>query len=383
MTFALRHLAWALPALALLAGCNGGDNAKPAPHAIATYTDATWQDLPAVSDTDLLAGFQAWRNGCEKLSRDAVWADTCTAAVGVPADAAQVRGFLQQNLQVHSLRSAENSANGLITGYYEPVYPGSLKRTESATVPVYGVPDDMIVVDLASVYPELKGKRLRGRLEGRVLKPYDTAQVINQNGVKAPVLAWLTDPMDLQFLQIQGSGRVQLDSGRQLRLGYADQNGHPYRPIGRWLVEQGQLQKEDVTMGSIHAWAMNNPQRVPELLASNPSYVFFSARPDSNEGPRGSLNVPLTAGYSVAIDRKVIPLGSLLWLSTTKPDGSPVVRPVGAQDTGGAITGEVRADLFWGTGAEAGELAGSMKQQGQIWMLWPKGKPLPEVPKVQ
>lgn len=383
MTFALRHLAWALPALALLAGCNGGDNAKPAPHAIATYTDATWQDLPAVSDTDLLAGFQAWRNGCEKLSRDAVWADTCTAAVGVPADAAQVRGFLQQNLQVHSLRSAENSANGLITGYYEPVYPGSLKRTESATVPVYGVPDDMIVVDLASVYPELKGKRLRGRLEGRVLKPYDTAQVINQNGVKAPVLAWLTDPMDLQFLQIQGSGRVQLDSGRQLRLSYADQNGHPYRPIGRWLVEQGQLQKEDVTMGSIHAWAMNNPQRVPELLASNPSYVFFSARPDSNEGPRGSLNVPLTAGYSVAIDRKVIPLGSLLWLSTTKPDGSPVVRPVGAQDTGGAITGEVRADLFWGTGAEAGELAGSMKQQGQIWMLWPKGKPLPEVPKVQ
>ncbi|MNE85262.1 Membrane-bound lytic murein transglycosylase A precursor [compost metagenome] len=110
--------------------------------------------------------------------------------------------------------------------------------------------------------------------------------------------------------------------------------------------------------------------------------MFFSTRPDSNEGPRGSLNVPLTAGYSVAIDRKVIPLGSLLWLSTTRPDGSPVVRPVGAQDTGGAIAGEVRADLFWGTGPEAGELAGNMKQQGQIWMLWPNGKPLPEVPKV-
>lgn len=134
-------------------------------------------------------------------------------------------------------------------------------------------------------------------------------------------------------------------------------------------------------MGAIHAWAQANPQRVPELLASNPSYVFFSTRPDSNEGPRGSLNVPLTAGYSVAIDRKVIPLGSLLWLSTTRPDGSPVVRPVGAQDTGGAITGEVRADLFWGTGPEAGELAGNMKQQGQIWMLWPKGQPLPEVPR--
>ena len=283
---------------------------------------------------------------------------------------------------MYGLRSAQNDANGLITGYYEPVYPGSLTRSETAHVAVYGVPDDMIVVDLASVYPELKGKRLRGRLEGRVLKPYDTAEVINREGAKAPVLAWLTDPMDLQFLQIQGSGRIQLEDGRQLRVGYADQNGHPYRPIGRWLVEQGLLKKEDVSMGSIHAWAEANPQRVPELLASNPSYVFFSTRPDSNEGPRGSLNVPLTAGYSVAIDRKVIPLGSLLWLSTTRPDGSPVVRPVGAQDTGGAISGEVRADLFWGTGPEAGELAGNMKQQGQIWMLWPKGKPLPEVPKV-
>ncbi|QXI43790.1 MltA domain-containing protein [Pseudomonas wayambapalatensis] len=382
MKSALRPLAWALPALALLAGCNGGEGTKPEPHAIATYADATWQDLPSVTDTDLVAGFQAWRNGCEKLKRDPVWAATCNAAAGVPADAAQVRAFLQQNLQVYGLRSAENNANGLITGYYEPVYPGSLTRTAKASVPVYGPPDDMIVVDLASVYPELKGKRLRGRLEGRVLKPYDTAEVINRQGVKAPVLAWLTDPMDLQFLQIQGSGRVQLESGRQLRLGYADQNGHPYRPIGRWLVDQGQLKKEDVTMGSIHAWAQANPQRVPELLASNPSYVFFAAGTDSNEGPRGSLNVPLTAGYSVAIDRKVIPLGSLLWLSTTRPDGSPVVRPVGAQDTGGAITGEVRADLFWGTGPEAGELAGNMKQQGQIWMLWPKGAALPEVPKV-
>lgn len=382
MKSALRHLAWALPALALLAGCNGGENAKPEPHAVATYVSADWKDLPSVSDTDLVAGFQAWRSACERLKRDPVWAASCQAAVQVPAEAAQIRGFLQQNLQVYGMRSAQNNANGLITGYYEPVYPGSLAQTDVANVPVYGVPQDMVVVALDSIYPELKGKRLRGRVEGRVLKPYDTAEVINRDGVDAPVLAWLTDPMDLQFLQIQGSGRIQLEDGRQLRLGYADQNGHPYRPIGRWLVTQGQLKKEEVTMGSIHAWAQANPSRVPELLASNPSYVFFSARPDSNEGPRGSLNVPLTAGYSVAIDRKVIPLGSLLWLSTTQPDGSPVVRPVAAQDTGGAITGEVRADLFWGTGPQAGELAGNMKQQGQIWLLWPKGMPLPEVPKV-
>ncbi|MDG9881446.1 transglycosylase [Pseudomonas putida CSV86] len=383
MTLPLRRLGWTLSLCALLAGCNGGAPEKSRPHPIATYTHATWKDLPTVSDSDLVAGFEAWRSACERLKRDAVWAETCGAAASVPADARQIGEFLGARLEVYSLRNAENNATGLITGYYEPVYPGSTSRTEQAHVPVYGIPEDLVVVDLDSIYPELKGKRLRGRLEGRVLKPYDTAEVIQRQGAKAPVVAWLTDPMDLQFLQIQGSGRVQLEDGRQLRLGYADQNGHPYRPIGRWLVEQGQLKKEEVTMGAIHAWAQANPARVPELLASNPSYVFFGTRPDSNEGPRGSLNVPLTAGYSVAIDRKVIPLGSLLWLSTTRPDGSPVVRPVAAQDTGGAITGEVRADLFWGTGEAAGTLAGDMKQAGQIWLLWPKGAALPAVPQTE
>ncbi|SEM80492.1 membrane-bound lytic murein transglycosylase A [Pseudomonas sp. ok272] len=380
---AWRHtLAWTLPAVALLAGCNGGDNTKPQTHAIATYTSATWDALPAVADSDLLAGFTSWRSACQRLKADPVWGPTCAQASDVPQDAPSVRGFLQQHLQVYGLRSSTGDANGLITGYYEPVYPGSLVQTPAANVPVYGVPEDMIIVSLESLYPELKGKRLRGRLEGRVLKPYDDAATIETQGVKAPIVAWLTDPMDLQFLQIQGSGRVQIEGGRQLRIAYADQNGHPYRPIGRWLVEQGELKKEDVTMGAISAWAKAHPTRIPELLGSNPSYVFFTRNPDSNEGPRGSLNVPLTAGYSVAVDRKVIPLGSLLWLSTTRPDGTTLVRPVAAQDTGGAITGEVRADLFWGTGEAAGNLAGDMKQQGQIWMLWPKGMPLPALPQV-
>ncbi|VVO42334.1 murein transglycosylase A [Pseudomonas fluorescens] len=375
-----RNLAWTLPMVALLAGCNGGDSTKPETHAIATYVSATWEALPAVSDEDLLAGFGSWRSACTRLKADPIWATTCAAAANVPQTAGDVRGFLREHLDVYGLRSANGSGNGLITGYYEPVYPGSLTQTAQATVPVYGVPEDMIIVSLDSIYPELKGKRLRGRLEGRVLKPYDDAAAIDAKGVKAPVIAWLTDPMNLQFLQIQGSGRIRLDDGRQLRIGYADQNGHPYRPIGRWLVDQGELQKEQVTMGTISAWAKANPTRIPELLGSNPSYVFFNRNPDSNEGPRGSLNVPLTAGYSVAVDRKVIPLGSLLWLSTTRPDGTGLVRPVAAQDTGGAIAGEVRADLFWGTGDAAGQLAGDMKQQGQIWMLWPKGAVLPKVP---
>lgn len=380
-----KALAWALPLAFLLSACDKPEQPAPVqapavePHT--TYVKADWALLPPVADADLQAGFVSWRSACmTRLKADAIWADTCAAALNLPVmpTPADIRGFLQARLQVYSLRAAGGSAEGLITGYYEPVYPGSLARTDAASVPVYGVPDDLIVVNLESIYPELKGKRLRGRLEGRVLKPYDDAATINTQGAKASVIAWLTNQMDLQFLQIQGSGRIRLADGKQLRIGYADQNGHPYKAIGRWLVEQGELKKEDVTMGAISAWAKGHPERVGELLASNPSYVFFARNPDSNEGPRGSLNVPLTAGYSVAIDRKVIPLGSLLWLATTRPDGSPLVRPVAAQDTGGAIAGEVRADLFWGTGDAAGDLAGNMKQKGAIWLLWPQNAALPQ-----
>lgn len=370
-------------AVALLAGCATTGTRPEAPAAAkpaaATYAKVDWNTLPAVSDTDLQAGFAAWRSSCTRLKNDATWAKPCaTASTVSDKDASAIRAFLQRDLDVYSLRAGGHRADGLITGYYEPIYPGSLTRTDTATVPVYGTPDDLVVVQLDSVYPELKGKRLRGRVEGKVLKPYDDAGSIASKGAKAPVLAWLTDPMDLQLLQIQGSGRVRLADGKQVRLAYAEQNGQPYRAIGRWLVEQGELKKEDVTMDAIRAWAKAHPTRVPELLRSNPSYVFFVRSADSPEGPRGSLNVPLTAGYSVAVDRTVVPLGSLLWLSTTRPDGTPVVRPVAAQDTGGAIAGEVRADLYWGSGDAAGKLAGDMKQQGNLWLLWPKGVALPQ-----
>ncbi len=378
----LASTARALPRLspllfaALLSSCALPVKRAEAP--ASTYQPSSWAALPAASDADVQAGFAAWRSACQRLQTDTTWAAPCRAAASLPTEPTRIRQFLAEHMDVYALRAGHGGAHGLITGYYEPIYPGSRQRTATATVPVYGVPTDMVSVQLDTLYPELKGKRLRGRVEGRVLKPYDDAAQIARQGVKAPVLAWLNNPMDLQFLQIQGSGRVQLDDGSQLRLAYADQNGHPYRPIGRWLVAQGELKQAEVTMDAIRAWADSHPARIPELLASNPSYVFFTEGPAGDEGPRGSLNVPLTAGYSVAVDRSVVPLGSLLWLSSTRPDGSALVRPVAAQDTGGAITGEVRADLFWGTGAAAGKLAGDMKQDGLIWLLWPKGVPLPE-----
>lgn len=369
----------------LLAACEPNTEtpttpAQTPPPSVPTYQAVGWSELPQTSEEELLQGFDAWRSACQRLAKDPIWAEPCAAALQVERALQPVQDFLQAYLQPYLLQSPSKGAQGLVTGYYEPVYAGRLVKDAQHSVAVYGIPNDMLVVALEELYPELKGKRLRGRLEGRVLKPYADAASIRRDGVDAPVLAWLSNPMDLQFLQIQGSGRVQLADGTQLRLGYADQNGHPYRPVGRWLIEQGYVAQADMSMARIRQWAEENPQRISELLDSNPSYVFFTRNPDSQEGPRGSLNVPLTAGFSVAIDRRVIPLGSLLWLSTSRPDDQrPLVRPVAAQDTGGAIVGEVRADLFWGTGDAAGELAGHMKQPGQLWLLWPKNADLPSL----
>ncbi|WP_432720271.1 MltA domain-containing protein [Jeongeupia wiesaeckerbachi] len=349
---------------------------------MAPYQAVDWSALPVTSDADWLAGFNAWQRGCPRLQKQARWATLCADAAQLPKNAASVRAFLTSRFTPLTLRNADGSSQGLITGYYEPVYAGSLKRTSQNTVPVYGPPNDMITVQLDSVYPELKGKRLRGRLDGKALKPYadadEIARLARSSKLDAPVLAWLPDPMDLQFLQVQGSGRVRLTDGRELRLGYADQNGWPYRAIGKWLIEQGELKAADVSMQSIRAWARANPAKINQLVASNPSYVFFRTLPDSDEGPIGSLGVPLTAGYSLAVDTKHVPAGVPMLIDTTRPDGAPLTRIAAAQDTGGAIRGQVRADFFWGKGDAAGELAGKMKQPGRLWLLWPKGEPLPD-----
>lgn len=353
------------------------ERAPPKPAEVTTYNSVPWDALPATSDADLLAGFNAWRSACARLAKDPVWGEPCASATTVAADPTAVRAFLQERMQVYSLRSSSNGDQGLITGYYEPVYHGSLSQGEKPRCrsTAYRTTWWWSRWKASTRNSGQAPARTPGRPGAETLRRRrdDPRQRLQRAGAR---LAGRPDgpavPAD------PGFRRIQLEDGRQLRIGYGDQNGHPYKPVGRWLVEQGLVPKEEISMKRIRDWAEANPQRVSELLASNPSFVFFSLRPDSDEGPRGSLNVPLTDGYSVAIDRKVIPLGSLMWLSTTRPDdGSAVVRPVAAQDTGGAIVGEVRADLFWGTGDAAGELAGHMKQPGRLWLLWPKGAPLP------
>ncbi|XZG71312.1 murein transglycosylase A [Chitinibacteraceae bacterium HSL-7] len=347
-----------------------GPTPAPAPEAHVRFVPASWKELPAVDDALLAKGLESWRRACSKARHDAV-----KAACALPPS--NPRQFVEQHFLPYRIVNDDGSNHGLITGYYEPVYRGSRHQTASATVPVLGTPPDLVSVELATLYPELKGKRLRGRVEGNKLVPYADARDIRAGKASAPVLAWLEKPIDLQFLQIQGSGRVRLDDGSEVRLGYAQQNGHPYRPVGRWLIEQGLVAKEDMSMQAIRQWAEQNPARVAELLDSNPSYVFFRELPPSSDGPVGSMGTPLMAGYAVAVDPAAIPLGSLIWLETTDTAGQPLQRLVAAQDTGGAIRGQVRADLFTGTGDAAGEVAGKMAQRGHMWLIWPKDAPPP------
>jgi membrane-bound lytic murein transglycosylase A len=339
------------------------------------YQRNDWQALPNWPGDDLATSFATWQKSCAKLKNEP-WLGLCEEAKDLPASAALA--FIESRFTPYQLSNPDGSQTGLITGYYEPIYPGSLLQSTQARYPVYAPPKDMITVELAELYPELKGKRLRGRLVGNKLQPYYSRADIVQKNIDAPVLAWLESSMDVQFLQIQGSGRVRLSDNKELRLGYADQNGHPYKPVGRWLVEQGELKAADVSMQTIRSWADSHPNRVETLLNSNPSYIFFRILPASNDGPIGAQNIPLTAGFSIAVDKNTIPLGSMAFIATDRPDnGGGIHRLVAAQDTGGAIRGSVRADFFWGTGDAAGELAGKMKQNGQLWLLWPKDHPLP------
>ena len=333
--------------------------------------------IPGWSNATLAPGLRAFASGCARIAAASPLRRACEAARAARADdEAAARAFTEASFDAWSITSAEGAAEGMVTGYYEPVLAGSRARSERFRFPVYGVPADLVAVDLESVNPELKGMRLRGRLEGNRLVPYRTrAEIEAGSGIQAPVLAWVEDPVELFFLQIQGSGQLALDTGGRLRLGYADQNGHPYRSMGRFLVERREMTLDQASMQGIKAWAAANPRKLREALDANPSYVFFREVPDSSAGPVGTLGVPLTGGYSIAVDPRHVPLGAPVFLATTMPLSSqPLERLVAAQDTGGAIRGAVRADFYWGSGAEAGALAGRMRQQGRMWILWPRNE---------
>jgi membrane-bound lytic murein transglycosylase A len=339
-----------------------------------------WGALPGWREDDLVQAWPALLQSCRTLRRQAAWQGVCAAAeTATPAGPEAAREFFQRHFQPFQVLQADGGVEGLVTGYYEPLLRGSRSFNWKYRYPLYSPPDDLLVVDLASLYPELKGLRLRGRLQGNKVVPYFNRGDIEAG--KAPLLGreivWVDDPVELFFLQVQGSGRVQLDNGEVVRVGYAEQNGHPYRSIGKWLVEQGELTLDKASMQGIKEWGRRNPERLPELLGTNPSYVFFRELPNQAGGPIGSLGVPLSAERSIAVDPRLVPLGAPVWLATTRPNSPEALnRLVLAQDTGGAIKGNVRADFFWGYGDEAGQKAGAMKQKGRMWLLLPRDYPL-------
>ena len=368
--------------------------ALPVPALPAAYQPVAWSALPGWSDDPVHEAWPAFRAGCRALvasaTRQALWRSVCAAADGVDGgSAAAVRAFFENHFIPYQVTGADGGDTGLVTGYYEPLLSGSRTRSERHPVPLYGVPDDLLIVDLASLHPELKDKRVRGRVEGRRVVPYWSRADIEAGRARLDgrTLAFVDDPVEAFFLQIQGSGRIRLDDGQTMRVGYADQNGHPYRSVGRVLIDRGELTLGEATLQGIRDWGRRNPDKLPALLDENPSYVFFREVPPPApgtlaaeiDGPFGALGVPLLAERALAVDPRAIPLGAPVFLATTYPlSEEPLRRLVLAQDTGGAIRGAVRGDFFWGFGDGAGRQAGRMRQQGRMWLLWPKDAPLPK-----
>jgi membrane-bound lytic murein transglycosylase A len=359
--------------------CLPPDVVMPPKAAEKPFQPAEWAGLPGWGSDDLASVFEAFVASCKVLEKQAVWGAVCASARS--AEHPDLRVWFEAQFQPWQLVNPDGSRDGLITGYYEPIIKASRKKGNDYRYPVFGVPDDLITVDLSEIYPELKSMRLRGRIEGKKLLPYySRAEWAPQEAKRASnALMWASDPIDLFFLQIQGSGQVDLvddkrDGQQRVRISYADQNGQPYRAVGKWLAEQGEMKIEQTSMQGIKTWAAANPKRLQELLNVNPSMVFFRELPVEGSGPPGALAVPLTPERSIAVDPRVTPLGSPVWLATTRPNSDELLqRLMLAQDTGGAIRGSVRADFYWGSGAEAGSQAGKMKQKGRMWVLLPKG----------
>ena len=322
------------------------------------WVPVVWSELPGFADDNLFEAWNAWLKSCERPS--GTFASLCPEIRGLSIGSpAEQRAWMQERLQVFRVESAQGDANGLLTAYFEPVLEASRLPSPGFSIPLFQPP-----LGLAQ------------------RKPWFTRQEIDllpeaQAALRGRAIAYLADPIDALSLQIQGSGRVRITQGdgsqRWVRLSYGGTNDQPYRSVGRWLLDQGLI--KDASWPGIKAWLAQNPQRQQELLWSNPRVTFFReealAERDRLDGPRGAQGVSLTPGRSIAVDPTSIPYGTPVWLVSSGPQTS-LQKLVLAQDTGSAITGAVRADYFVGSGSEAGELAGRLRQPLQLWVLWPK-----------
>jgi membrane-bound lytic murein transglycosylase A len=355
--------------VALLAAFAGWWLTRPAP----LLTKASFSDLPGWSAQNLQPALAAFQRSCAVIASKAP-AEAMGAFAGTAADwqavchraSGDARSFFEKNFTPYRL-----AGEGLFTGYYEPQIAGSRSRHGAFQTPVYGLPGDLIKVDLGLFSPQLKGEQIAGRLDGQRLVPYDTRAQIDAKGLPtAPVLFWCDDPIALFFLQIQGSGRVRFDDGGVARIAYAGTNGRPYTAIGRVLLKRGQLDKDKISLATIRAWLKANPALAQGVMEADQSFVFFQQAPlgDPSLGSPGVEGVPLTPRGSMAIDLRKNVLGAPYYVAA-----DPVHALLVAQDTGGAIRGQVRGDVFFGFGGDAESRAGGLKAQGRLFVLLPNG----------
>jgi membrane-bound lytic murein transglycosylase A len=376
------------PALALIAALGACAPTKPAapPPDRLVLMPASFGDLAGWTSDSLGEALAAFKKSCSRRLRFADsapvgpqgmagtvadWRPPCTAAASVDErDDAAVRGFFETWFRPY--RCVNNdTAEGLFTGYYEPELKGARVRGAGFETPLMKRPPDLVAVELGDFRADWRGERIAGRVVDGRLKPYETRAQIEAGGLDRLNLGflWVDDPVAAFFLQVQGSGRVDLPDGTQLRVGFDGQNGWPYVAVGRVMIERGLLDRESATMPGIRAWLAAHPAETKDILDANPSYVFF--REIAGDGPVGSEGVVLTPGRSLAVDTKFLPLGAPFWLDAAADDG-PVQRLFIAQDTGGVIRGPVRGDVFWGHGSDAERRAGTMRARGGYFLLLPK-----------
>lgn len=361
-----------------------------------TLKPASFSSLQGWKDDSMEGFMEAFLKSCSRISKKdpaapfssnpafgtyGDWQNACRQGFIMSARSPEsTRYFLEQNFKVVQASAAGNT-QGLFTGYYESTLRGSRKPGGAYQHPLLGRPDDLVMVDLGEFRSELKGQRIAGRVLDGKLKPYENrAQIVS--GKLSPEdfkpIVWLDSKEDAFFVQVQGSGIVHLEDGGIMRVGYAGQNGHPYNAIGRELVKRGIYKKEEVSMDSIRAWMIQNPDKADELMNTNPSYVFFEEKKSDGtlqeNGAVGAEGVTLTPERSLAVDSSKIPYGLPVYLDIVYNDAAstPIRRLVMAQDTGGAIRGAVRGDYFWGSGAQAEKMAGPMKARGGYYFLIPK-----------
>ncbi|MCF8495627.1 MAG: murein transglycosylase A [Alphaproteobacteria bacterium] len=376
--------------LLLLSACAG--TPSPAPEAPLTLKKSSFSALPGWRQDRMAEALPALERSCARiLKKDpssafgplaeagttADWTPACHALqMADKTDEAALAKIIEHYFEPWEAR-AGTDPEGLFTGYYEASLRGSRTRHGPYRYPLHARPDDLVMVDLGEFREELKGQRIAGRVRGGNLKPYENrAQIVAGSWPhNDKVLAWVDDPVDAFFVQIQGSGVIELHDGKILRIGYAGQNGHPYYAIGKELIERGALSKENVSMQSIRTWLAAHPDQADAVMNTNKSYVFFEET--KTEGAKGGEGTVLTPGRSLAVDRSKIPYGIPLWVDIAPPRAGepPLKRLMVAQDTGGAIRGAVRGDVFWGYGDRAENMAGPMKSKGRYWLLLPRNRP--------